>query len=136
MNVDDDHINIVWNEPESISIFEIKNAKVEDSGTYRIEAINEAGVKEFTVQVAICEEVADDVCEEASVDDETSQAMSVEPELVMEAEAIVVDIGELLKLSCTVKGACARSACEYCSALESCLLYILCLRAFLLYLCL
>lgn len=51
--------------------------------------------------------VEDDVCEEATIEAEASQTVSesIEPELIMDAEAIVVDVGEILKLSCTVKGA-------------------------------
>ena len=81
---------ISWDIDNDMNILEIKNAKVEDSGSYMIEATSPLGTIQETVTVTV---------EETVIVEET-----VKPEILVKPDDILVACGDVVKLSCKITG--------------------------------
>ena len=114
---------ISWDIDNDLNTLEIKDAKVEDSGIYTIEATNSLGTVQTTVTVSVqpteepeVETINEAVCVEETTTQETAveqvneseekeaEVIVVEPEILMKPEDIQVTPGETVKLVCKIKG--------------------------------
>ena len=112
---------ISWDIDNDLNTLEIKDAKVEDSGVYTIEATNSLGTVQSTVTVtvqpteepeaineAVCVEetaVQETAAEQENKTDKVEEAADViEPEILIKPEDVQVIPGATVKLSCKIKG--------------------------------
>ena len=107
---------IAWDIDNDLNTLEIKDATLEDSGEYTIEAVSELGTVQTTVVVRVQEQpndVSEAVCiEETSLQEPTEAAesdeklaeLTVVPEIVIQPEDVKATPGETIKLLCKIKG--------------------------------
>ena len=102
---------IAWDIDNDLNTLEIKDATLEDSGEYTIEAVSELGTVQTTVVVTVQEQpndVSEAVCiEETSLQEPTEAAeseLTVVPEIVIQPEDVKATPGETIRLLCKIKG--------------------------------
>ena len=115
---------ISWDIDNNLNTLEIKDAEVEDSGVYTVEATNSLGTVQSTVtvtvqpteqheaepmNVAVCveeiltQESAVEQVIESGTEDKVAE-VTVQPEILIKPEDIKVTPGETVKISCKIKG--------------------------------
>ena len=123
----DKRFNISWDIDTELNTLEIKDATIEDTGIYTVEATNSLGTVQSTVTVTIQpteevevkpineavfieettpQETAAEQTSDSDSEDETSavDASIVEPEILIKPEDVEVPLGGIIKLACKVKG--------------------------------
>ena len=108
----DKRFAVNWITEENKNVLEIKDARIEDSGAYTVNATNEAGTVSSTVVVAVTATVIEEpetavnvaTVGESLVQEASPSALIVKPEISLNPDPVSIEEGETIKLSCTIQG--------------------------------